>query len=237
MTPSQPKPRDQRREPLEHVQLPNPIDNAQIINTIKKAADVLNDAHKTNYWLTDEGQTELLRRIEANSMPPSSPSTSLCPLDYTNESKAVLCPLGPGQGTDEWIEVELTADTGACDTVVPRTMCPGIPIMPSLQSIRGMEYEVADGRPLPNSGERRCLMWTEHASGCRHINMQVADVHKPLLILSRCADMGFESRFGRVAGALIDEETGEVVPLQRKGNLYVLKCWLKAAPFGRQVQS
>ena len=48
--------------------------------------------------------------------------------------------------------------------------------------------------------------------------------------------MGFESRFGRLAGVLIDEETEEVIPLERKGNLYVLKCWLKAAPFGRPDQ-
>ena len=76
-------------------------------------------------------------------------------------------------------------------------------------------------------------MWTEGAGDARPINLQVADVHKALLSLSRCADMGFESRFGRLAGALIDEESGEVIPLQRKGNLYVLKCWLKAAPFAR----
>ena len=147
----------------------------------------------------------------------------------------MLSSAGPAgsAGEDEWIEIELTADTGACDTVIPRKLCPGIPIRPSLQSLRGMEYEVADGRPLPNLGERRCLMWTENATQPRHINMQVADVHKPLLSLSRCADMGFESRFGRTMGALIDEETGEVVPLKRKGNLYVLRCWVKAAPFGR----
>ena len=96
-----------------------------------------------------------------------------------------------------------------------------------------MMYEVADGKEIPNLGERACLMWTDGASKERPINMQVADVHKPLLSLSRCADMGFESRFGRVAGALIDETTGEVIPLERKGNLYYLKCWLKAAPFGR----
>jgi hypothetical protein len=130
--------------------------------------------------------------------------------------------------------VELTADTGACDTVIPKDMCANIPIMASLQSLRGMEYEVANGESIPNLGERRCLMWTEDAMSAKHINMQVADVHKALLSLSRCADMGFESRFGRTMGALIDEETGEVIPLRRKGNLYVLRCWLKAAPFGRQ---
>ena len=94
-------------------------------------------------------------------------------------------------------------------------------------------YEVADGNEIPNLGERRCVMWSENATEARKINLQVADVHKALLSLSRCADINFESRFGRRVGALIDEKGGELIPLQRKGNLDVLKCWLKAAPFGR----
>ena len=154
-------------------------------------------------------------------------------LDYTAGTKAMLSSTGPSNDGTDWIEVELTADTGACDTVMPRSMAQHIPIQPSLQSIKSMMYEVADGNEIPNLGERRCVMWTESATEARKINLQVADVHKALLSLSRCADMGFESRFGRRAGALIDEESGEVIPLQRKGNLYVLKCWLKAAPFGR----
>ena len=55
-----------------------------------------------------------------------------------------------------------------------------------------MAYEVADGGELRDLGKKRCLMCTESASEARHINMQVADVHKALLSLSRCADMGFE---------------------------------------------
>ena len=82
---------------------------------------------------------------------------------------------------------------------------------------------------IPNLDERSCVVWTDGASDERHINLQVADVHTPLLSLSLCADMGFESRFGRVA-----EATQEVMTLQRKGNLYISKGWLKAAPFGRQ---
>ena len=102
--------------------------------------------------------------------------------------------------------------------------------MPSLASLRGMECEVANGASIPNLGERRCLVG---ATEIKRMNMQVADVHKGLLSLSRCADLGFEGRFGRHAGALICEKTGEVIPLTRKGNLYVLTVWIKAAPFGR----
>ena len=133
----------------------------------------------------------------------------------------------------EWIEVELCADTGACDTVIPRKLCESIPIQPSLQSLKCMVYEVADGHTIPNLGERRCIMWTDGEVEGRKINLQVEDVHKALLSLSRCVDMAFESRFGRLAGALIDEVTNEVILLHRKGNLYVLRCWLEAAPFAR----
>ena len=115
-------------------------------------------------------------------------------------------------------------------------MCDQIPLQPSLQSMRGMEYEVANGNKIPNLGEKRCVMWTENASAPRQINMRLAGVHKGLPSISRCSDMGFESKFGRVAGALIDEQSGEVIPLQRRGNLYILKCWIKAAPFHRQEQ-
>ena len=101
-------------------------------------------------------------------------------------------------------------------------MAKHIKIQPSLQSRSSIMYEVADGSEILNLGERRCVMWRENATEARKINFQVAEVHKALLSFSRCADLVFESCFRRRAGALIDEESGEVIPLQRKGNLYVL---------------
>ena len=204
-----------------------------ILQALRRAGDII-EKHQQNadYWTSDAGQAELLRKIDERSRRPSPNSLNI--FDYSQESKAFLSSATAASDGEEWIEVEMCADTGACDTVMPRSLCPKIPIRPSLQSLNMMMYEVADGKEIPNLGERACLMWTDGATQERPINMQVADVHKPLLSLSRCADMGFESRFGRVAGALIDESTGDVIPLERKGNLYVLKCWLKAAPFGRQ---
>ena len=95
-----------------------------------------------------------------------------------------------------------------------------------------MEYEVAMGQSIPNLGEKRCEMRTEGASQPKTIKMQVADVHKALLSLSRCADMGFESKFGVTMGCLIDTTMNEVIPLKRRANLYILKAWIRAAPSG-----
>ena len=198
---------------------------------------------RRDYWISPKGQEELARMQDARdprgkqktnrwSKSGKSQMCGLNIIDYTKASKASLCPVGV-KDDNEWQEVVLTADTGACDTVVPKLMCPGIPIVPSLQSMQGLVYEIADGTEIPNLGEKRCEMWTEGAVNPKAIRMQVADVHKPLLSLSRCADMGFESRFGATMGCLIDTTTGEVIPLQRRGNLYVLRCWIRAAPFGR----
>ena len=56
-------------------------------------------------------------------------------------------------------------------------------------------------------------MCTEGASQPKAISTQVADVHKALLSLSRCADMGFKSRFGSAYGCLLDTVTGEVITM------------------------
>jgi hypothetical protein len=224
--------------------------NADVLKCLRAAAILIQKKTNSDYWISDDGQAELLRRIQSSSAPPSSGTAScswgsstsvgaatLSPLDYTQATKDMLANKGSLSGlggSEEWIEIELTADSGACDTVIPRTLAESIPILPSLASLRGMEYEVANGQSIPNLGERRCLIWTEGAKLPKKMNMQVADVHKALLSLSRCADMGYEGRFGRKAGALVCEATGEVIPLIRKGNLYVLRAWVRAAPFGRQ---
>ena len=192
------------------------------------------NSHSLDFWTSPEGQAKLSRMAKERDErhQPASKSKGLFIFEYSKETRASLCPMSSAD--TEWHEIELTADTGACDTVIPKSMCPGIPLTPSYQSLHGMEYEVASGESIPNLGEKRCEMWTEGATCAKSISMQVADVHKALLSLSRCADMGFESRFGARFGCLIDTETGEVIPLQRRGNLYMLKAWIRAAPFGRQ---
>ena len=84
--------------------------------------------------------------------------------------------------------------------------------------------------PIPNLGERHLVVWTENSAAPKLMSMQVADVHKTLLSLARSADMGYESRFGKYAGALLDSNSAEVIPLHRVGDLYMLRTWIRAAP-------
>ena len=115
------------------------------------------------------------------------------------------------QSPDDWIEIEVTVDSGACETVMPSNLCQGIEILRSAMS-HGQEYEVANGATIPNLGERRCLMMTLGAKTAKKIVFQVADVHKPLLSISRCADMGFRCHLGAEGGYMEDTVTGETIP-------------------------
>ena len=80
-------------------------------------------------------------------------------------------------------------------------------------------------------------MMTVGATRPKAITIQVADVHKALLSISRVADAGFECHLSRAGGYLLDETTGEKVPIYRRGNLYYMRTWVKQNPhaegFGR----
>ena len=115
---------------------------------------------------------------------------------------------------------------------MPYDLCKHIGLVESLIS-KGAEYEVADGQSIPNLGERRCQIMTPGSMIAKSITFQVADVHKALLSISRCTDLGYECHLGKSGGHLKDMISGEVIPLVRRDNLYMLKTWVRQNPFAR----
>ena len=74
----------------------------------------------------------------------------LDPLGLKIGEQHVVSNIGPL----EWTEVEVTSDSGACETVIPAGWCPNIPTVDSLGPMRGDEYEVANGPAIRNAGEK-----------------------------------------------------------------------------------
>ena len=155
-------------------------------------------------------------------------SNAVLVYDHTHRQGGMNAPtisaLGSYQG---WQEIEVTVDSGACNIDMPLSLCSDIPRHESEQQRSGMVYEVANGASIRNEGERRCLIMTKYASGPKRIVSQVADVHKALLSITRIADAGYECHLGAHGGCLLDVHTGETIPIARKGNLYVMKAWVK----------
>ena len=87
-------------------------------------------------------------------------------IDYKSRQSGMNAPtisaLGSYQG---WQEIEVTVDSGACDIVMPLSLCSDIPRHESEQQRSGMEHEVANGAIIRNEGERRCLMLRNTQAG------------------------------------------------------------------------
>ena len=85
---------------------------------------------------------------------------------------------------------------------MPSGLCPGISIVDNDVSKSGVEYEVANGESIANLGERRCQVMTVGSMIPKQITFQVADVHKPLLSITACSDMGYDCYIGKHGGSL-----------------------------------
>ena len=84
-------------------------------------------------------------------------------------------------------------------------------------------------------GEKRCVMMTEGSACPKGIVFQVSNAHKPLMSVGAMTDAGYECLLAKERGFMRDVDSGEMIPLIRRGNLYHLRAWVKAAdtPFGR----
>ena len=84
----------------------------------------------------------------------------LSEFNYSQKTKDSNCLSSATESHNNgWMELEVTVDSGACDTVMPISSC-DFKILPSYASTHGIEYEVANGAEIPNLGERKCLIRT-----------------------------------------------------------------------------
>ena len=85
---------------------------------------------------------------------------------------------------------------------MPSGLCSGISIVDNDLCRSGAEYEGANGESIANLGERRCQVITVGSMIPKQIALQVADVHKPLLSITACSDMGYDCYLGKEGGIL-----------------------------------
>ena len=84
--------------------------NEATLTSLRRTGEIIKSGRNDDYWMTEEGQAILVGKLNDRGGPPSG----LYPFDYTVESKAMLYAAG-NAAEGEWIEVDLYADTGACD--------------------------------------------------------------------------------------------------------------------------
>ena len=119
--------------------------NELILQLYEYHNNVLVEQYKTRQmeYSSDDEETKLLLKIEQNQPVSFGPNG----LSNRTPKPQEFSTVGD---SGELIEIELCADSGACDSVMPKEgACARIPIVPSAQSQRGMEYKVANAQIKP----------------------------------------------------------------------------------------
>ena len=153
--------------------------------------------------------------------------SALCPLMIGQGAGASGGPLrGAWQMEDRgWSRVKVIMDSGAAESVCPRSMAPQFAIQDSLASRSGVYYTSANGGKIMNLGEQHvpvCL-----SNGARTIaTFQIAEVSRPLMSVCKLCEMGNRVVFGANGGVILNLRTGEVTPFEKEDGVYVFEMWI-----------
>ena len=88
-------------------------------------------------------------------------------------------------------------------------------------------YEVANGVRIPNLGEKQFIAVSDEGIS-RQITAQVCEVNKGLLSVRRMVDAGNRVVFEKSGSYIEDPHAGEVMYLEERQGMYVLKLWTKS---------
>ena len=149
----------------------------------------------------------------ATGAPPVTPTQAMNFLDSAS-------PQLNSVASEEFLDLEVVLDSGACEHVVDSSMTPGYQVLESEGSKSGSCFLAANGERMPNSGEVHLQLRSE---GNEILSkFQVAGISKPLWSVGRICDAGYEVRFSKGGAQILHAASSKVVGrFERRNGLYM----------------
>ena len=142
---------------------------------------------------------------------------------------------------EEFILMDVAADSGAGDNVASKVDAPGYTVRESAASKRGGKFVGAGGHRIKNQGEMLLQMEAPGENGKDSpvdAMFQVADVCRPLFSVSRICDRGSNTMTFDKEKAVVRNPQGKTICIfKRRGNLYIAQMKVrnpKHSSFGGQ---
>ena len=127
-----------------------------------------------------------------------------------------------------WSRVDCVLDSGAADSVCPRSMAPQFAITETDASRAGVYYTAADGGRIANVGETTVPIALENGAQTS-ATFQVADVSRPLMSVGKACEMGNRVLFGSGGGYILNVSTGGATPFYKRDGVYIFTMWIPPA--------
>ena len=160
-----------------------------------------------------------------------SESDDLCGVDWGDEDAGDVNAVdaGSGGGTKQYVLAYV--DSGAVDNVLPKAMCPDVPVTQTARSRSGVGFKGANGSHIRHYGQKLLQVVTDQG---KHMTTkwEVADVRKPLISASRLLEKGHKVVLD--GDPRIQCKGGGHIALQKVGSLFAVKLWVKPSPGGKR---
>ena len=127
---------------------------------------------------------------------------------------------------DEWVEIDVKIDSGATETVMPEDTLRGVIDLEEGPAFRsGTEYEVANGKTIPNLGQQRFVGYTEDGLA-NEVTAQICAVNQTLMSVSKVVKRGNRVVFDSDGSYIEHKETGARTWMEQDGGMYSVKMWV-----------
>ena len=124
-----------------------------------------------------------------------------------------------------WEKVRLQVDSGAIDTVAPKTVGRHLPVRETEAVKRKMGYVAANGTKIANYGERILRGLNEEGKELSMV-VQVADVIKPLASVHRMNEAGNVVVLDGEDSYTLNKQTGNVTPIAWEDGRFMFDMWI-----------
>ncbi len=106
---------------------------------------------------------------------------------------------------------------------MPSDMLPNEELVEGEAKKNGVRYVAANGGKMENLGEKKVRFRRGGSSAVSSITFQVTEVGKPLASVSRILDKGNTVVFSRKGSYIMNEATGEKIPIQEEKGTFVME--------------
>jgi hypothetical protein len=127
-------------------------------------------------------------------------------------------------GNGNWEKITVTIDSGAVDSVGPRTMATDISIKDTPASRAGLKYRAANGTPIDNLGDKSIQGVTKQGNKVG-MTFQIADVTKPLGAVRAMLAAGNKVVFESGHSYIQDKTRTIKTPIEERNGAYVFHIW------------
>ena len=136
------------------------------------------------------------------------------------------CATRPGSHWNGHILAEVTLDSGAAECVCGPDHSGASQVLTNEGAANArVEYVCADGGKIPNLGAKDVRSVTDNG-GKLNVRLQVTQVDRPLLAVSKAVDAGHEVVFTNKGGFITHGATGCKTPFVKKNGVYTLNLWV-----------